>query len=404
MDKKRFIIASVFLLFCIAIGYLLYLVFFAKKAPDTGVDTGVIDTTTGQFPTADEGELDEDRIIIDTTDLPTAGVVPGRIPSQVTPQVERVVEQPISGTNFDTSGRANFYDKTDGKFYRLLPDGSVKALSDDVFYNVDKVTWSPVKTESIIEYPDGSNIYYNFETKEQVTLPKHWEDFSFSNLGDKIAAKSIGIAEENRWLITAEPQGKNIKLVEPMGNNASKVTVDWSPNNQIIATSLTGEALGSDRQEVLFVGQNGENFQSIIVEGRGIISEWSPQGKKLLYSVYSARNNFNPELWIVNADVDSIGTGRKYLSVNTWADKCTFSNDRFVYCGVPTDLELGSGFAPELARYTPDKLIKIDTQTGIKTEIRMDENHTIEEIFVGEYGETIYFTDKNQTGLFSTKL
>jgi hypothetical protein len=40
-----------------------------------------------------------------------------------------------------------------------------------------------------------------------------------------------------------------------MGENESKVTVDWSPNRQFIALSRTGDALGADREEVLFIGK-----------------------------------------------------------------------------------------------------------------------------------------------------
>ena len=102
--------------------------------------------------------------------------------------------------------------------------------------------------------------------------------FFFSSQSDKIAAKSIGLAPENRWLITSDPDGKNVSYIEHMGENAHKVIVDWSPTRQFVAMSLTGEPLGEDRQQVLFIGQNNENFPSIIVEGYGLETKWSPTG------------------------------------------------------------------------------------------------------------------------------
>lgn len=185
-----------------------------------------------------------------------------------------------------------------------------------------------------------------------------------------------------------------------MGENADKVVVNWSPNGQIIATSRTGEAQGADREEILFVGLHGENYRSIIVEGRGFESQWSPTGKKLMYSVFSGRSDFKPELWIVNAEGDSIGTGRKMLNLNTWSEKCAFNDDRFVYCAVPTSLQTGTGFAPGLADNTNDKIYKIDTETGIKTEIQTDGYHVVNNMFIGDDGKILYFTDKNKTGLF----
>lgn len=407
MDKKRIIFAIIFLLVTILFGYLLYRVFFAKKIiPTTTVPTVTTPGIEG-FPTAEEGGGITITTTTIPTGLPTAVTVPTTPTTRPTNQPEPAkiaVDSPISNATSDLTGESKFYNQTDGKFYRLNKDGQVEAMSDKVFFNVQNVIWSPVKNESIMEYPDGSNIYYNFDTQKQASLPKHWENFSFSNLGDKIAAKSISLAPENRWLVTADPDGKNITAIEPLGDYQDQVIVDWSPNKQIVAFSTTGEPLGDDRQQVLLVGLHGENYQALVVEGRGFQPSWSKTGTKLLYSIYSARNDFKPELWVVNSSVDKIGTDRKLLGVNTWAEKCTFSDDRFVYCGVPVELRSGAGFVPKVADYTPDDIYKIDIQTGIKTIIPTDNSHVIETIFLSEDGKTLYFTDKNKIGLFNIPL
>jgi hypothetical protein len=409
-NKKRILFAIGFIILCIVIGYLLYWVFFGQKTnPEQVTPTGT--DQAGQFPTS--GQAGKKTTVTPTGQLPTSkttqqtGTAGGQATTQT--QTEKKVNQPISNyvvsAASDLKGGSRFYNDTDGKFYRLQKDGTVKEMSDQVFYNVQKATWSPAANQAIIEYPDGSNIYYDFDSKKQVSLPKHWESFSFSSQGDKIAAKSLGLSPENRWLITADPDGKNISLIEPMGDNADKVTIDWSPNQQVVALSRTGEALGADREEVLFVGLHGENFKSTVVEGRGLQSQWSTTGKNLLYSVYSARSDFKPELWIVNAEGGSIGANRRALSLNTWAEKCTFQDERTIYCAVPIELNTGAGFAPSVANSTPDTIYKIDLQTGLKTEIKQDnENHTVNNMFVGSDGKKLYFTDKNQNGLFSINL
>lgn len=412
-NKKRILFAIGFLILCIGIGYLLYWVFFGQKTGPAQVlpqGTG----QAGQFPTA--GQAGKKPTVGTTGKLPTAGTTGGQITGRVTnitgttgqeptPKVSQLTSNYVVSAAPDNTGGSRFYNDSDGKFYRLQKDGTIKEMSDQVFYNVQKATWSPVANQAIVEYPDGSNIYYNFDAKKQVSLPKHWEDFSFSPQGDKIASKSIGLSPENQWLITSDPDGKNISLIEPMGENESKVNVSWSPNQQIIALSRTGESLGADREEVLFVGLHGENFKSTIVEGRGLQSQWSTAGKNLLYSVYSARDDFKPELWIVNAEGDSIGANRQPLNLNTWASKCTFQNERTLFCAVPVKLDTGAGFAPSVADATPDTIYKIDLQTGLKSEIKQDnENHTINNMFVGSDGKKLYFTDKNQNGLFSINL
>lgn len=404
MDKKRLLIAIIFTLVCIGIGYLLYRVFFYKeKPPEQPIK---IMPKEFQFPQAGKGAK-PGGAEGGPTELPAAGQLPvAGLGQEIQPPTieKKMVDTLVGNPTSDINSGARYYDKINGKFYHLDNNGNLQELSDKVFYNVQKVIWSPIKDQAILEYPDNSKIIYDFTTKKQVSLPKHWENFSFSPLGEKVAAKSIALAPENRWLITFDTDGKNISRVEPMGENADKVSVDWSPNKQIIATSLTGEELGDDRQEVLFVGQHHENFKSTIVEGRDLRSSWSPEGKRLLYSVHNARNNYQPELWIVNAESDSIGSNRQILGLNTWADKCNFAGERFVYCAVPTQLDIGAGFAPQTADYTPDEIYRIDLQTNLKTKIPVNGSYTVNQLFTSKDNKTLYFTDKNQSGLFSVPL
>ena len=318
--------------------------------------------------------------------------------------INKITNLESSNISAGSGNLAQFYNQQDGKFYKISPDGTIVPLTDQVFFNVSNVTWAQNNNESIIEYPDGANIYYNFTTKEQVTLPTHWEDFSFSVDGSQIAAKSIGLDPNNRWLVTSDPKGQNVTLIEPMGNNADKVIVDWSPNRQVVALSATGDPLGSERQQILPVGLNQENYKGLIVEGQGLQIEWSEDGSKLLHSVYNGSSDYKPELWVVDATPDTMGENRKPLGVNTWASKCAMADNRFVYCGVPTTMESGAGFTPEISNYVADEIYKIDVQTGIKTIIPSDGFHTIETMTLSEDGSTLYFTDVNDTGIFELEI
>ncbi len=404
MQKKQLIFATLFVLVTIGLGLLLYRVFFYTPppvAPLAPEEPGVADQV---FPPSDQrGERD---VVTPPEELPTAKEIARREiapPRTTKPAVEKLSYADMKGLNL-ADGKMGYYNNTDGKFYTITDSGAVRELSGKVFYNVEDTTWSPNNTEAILEYPDGANIYYDFEKEKAVTLPKHWEDFDFSTNGSKIAAKSMGFSEENRWLVTANPDGTEVKLVEALGDNANKVIVDWSPNNQVLALATTADAEGY-RQRLLFVGKNHENFSSTIVEGRGLQTQWSPSGKKLLYSVFNPNSDFKPELWIVGSAPGSIGTGRKPLKVTTFAPKCTFGDERFVYCGVPTDMPVGAGFGPEIANESPDRLYKIDTVTGRYEEIPLDRNnHVIQNVFVDAQTNTLFFTDVFEQGLFSVAL
>ena len=142
-----------------------------------------------------------------------------------------------------------------------------------------------------------------------------------------------------------------------------------------------------------------------MIEGRGFQGKWSPKGDKLLYSVYSSRTDQKPSLWIVDAQGDNIGRGRKNLKINTWADKCTYVNDTEIYCAVPEELPEGAGMFPELAASTKDRLYKINTVTGLRKLVAVpDSTYNMSNLVVSENGYYLYFTDKTTKRIYKIKL
>ncbi len=185
--------------------------------------------------------------------------------------------------------------------------------------------------------------------------------------------------------------------------NDKKVYPGWSPNNQVVA--LYAEGLDYDRQTVYFLGLNGENFKSMVVPGRGFQYQWSPQGDKMLYSVYSSDNEMKPMLWITNASGNQIGENRQRLNLQTWAEKCTFASNEEIYCAVPTNLDYGAGLMPALANQTPDYIYKINTKTGSKQLVAIpDHNITVGSMMISPDGSKLFLTDKNTGVIRQIKL
>lgn len=310
---------------------------------------------------------------------------------------------PSIGTTMTKSGQVQYYDSEDGKFYRIDASGEKVALSDKVFHSVNSVTWAPDSNKAILEYPDGSNILYNFGTEKQVTLPAHWKDFSFSTDSSQLISKSIGIDPANRYLVVSNDDGSKATALEKIGDKDATVFPSWSPNNQIVAMYTEGVDL--NRQEIYFVGLNGENFKSTVIEGRGLQYQWSPAGNKLLYSVYNTNDNSNPRLWIVDAASDTIGQNRSSFNVQTWASKCTFATDTEIYCAIPNELPEGSGLLPELADRTNDSLYKIDLKTGTQKLIAIpDGAYNISSVMVAADQDYLYFTDKFSGSIYKIDL
>lgn len=407
-DKtKKIIFAVVFGLLSIAIGFGLYIFFFrpltspplVEEAPAAGY---------GQLPAAGTAVARPGEEPVGPGGLQTSVPVPitpggtTEVSDGVTLLRDGVTQAVSAGKKGDL---ARFYNPEDGRFYRVNPDGTITALGDKQFFNVDNVSWANRDERAIIEFPDGSNVYYDFEQKRQVTLPAHWEDFSFSPDDERLAAKSIGLDPNNRFLIISGSDGNEAKAVEELGKNGDKVMVEWSPNQQVIAFSKTGKPQGEGAEEVYLVGENGENFKSLIVPGRGFMPNWSSTGRQILYSVYHERTGLRPSLWVSGGFGDDIGENRRGLNLNTWADKCVWRSDSELICGVPQSLEVGAGLAPNKFAGVPDDLYRVDLKTGVSVKISTPEQtRPIRQPVLSPDKKKLIFTDAVTGRLYSYDL
>lgn len=399
--KKIFIIIG-FILVVLILGYLLYALFFkSSQPPIIGPEA---ETPAGQsgLPTAQTGTgqiIEPGQGGVLTPEIGTTAPASPTAQGGLT-QTIGLNQTPALGATLSADG-ANllYYNKQDGKFYRVTKDGQSTLLSDAVFHEVQKITWSPDKNKAILEYPDQAKIIYDFKNNKQISLPNHWQDFNFSPDGSKIVMKSLADDVNNRWLAVINDQGTEAQRIAALGENEATVYPSWSPNNQTVA--MFTEGVGLDQQTVFFVGLNDENFKALTIEGRGFMPKWAPQGDRLLYSVYSSGSDLKPELWIADAQGENIGGGRAKLNIQTWADKCVFSSKTEVYCAVPIELPEGAGLFPELAKNTQDNLYKIDTQTGLKKLVAVpDGQFTMSDLIVSDNGYYLYFTDVN-TGIIN---
>lgn len=314
-------------------------------------------------------------------------------------KIKDLIEYTSSAPTLSGDGSSvQYYDKADNKFYKINGDGEVVEMTSDKFFNVDTVTWSPAKDRAIITYPDQSKIIYDFTTKKQITLPKHWEEFNFSPNGSQVAFKSMGYDPENSWLAVMNNDGTMAKTVEKIGTNADNIMVSWSPNNQMIGMELQGNNF--DQKKIYFIGLNGENFKSITTQGRGFMPLWSPSGNQLLYSVYSSDNNYLPDLWVIDSQGGELGANLRPLNLNTWANKCIFNGENEAYCAVPQNLEQGAGMIPASAKNATDNLYLVDLTSGQKILIDGSNQYNMTNLIITSDQKFIYFTDSITGRLF----
>lgn len=403
--KKLFLILG-FIIIVVIFGWIIYTLFF-KSAPQQPKITQPTIDTQGELPTAKEGleqiMLPDKKQFLQTTEQQKKKQADSTALGGLTQTTELNYTAILAPTLSNNGSALQYYSSQDGRFYRIDQNGKATALNNKIFYDVEKITWAPDSNKAILEYPDGSNIVYDFSTDKQITLPKHWEDFNFSPDSRQIVMKSIGLDPNNRWLAISNADGSKSQTIEFIGENADTVYPSWSPNNQSIAMYIKG--VDFNRQEVFYVGLHDENFKSTIIEGRDFRYKWSPTGEKMLYSVYSTDNDLKPMLWIVSAQGETIGSDRKSLKIETWADKCVFANTEDLYCAVPKNLERGSGLFPELAENVSDTLYKIDIRTGFKKLIAVpDGEFNMSNLIISKDNANLYFTDNYTKWLHKIKL
>jgi len=413
-DKlKRILIITGFVVAVIAIATAIYFVFF--KPPAT-LETQIFEPeteepdfiTSSQLPDIVAGNVN--RIISQQ------GSIEDRLPegAQVSEvargsytKVNDILDQNIASAALNSGGGLNYYDSGSGYFYRRSNNGSIEQLSSERFYQVQNVVWSPQADKAILEYPDGSNILYDFNSGKQSSLPKDLQDFNFSADGQQIAAEAIGLRSENNWIITAGPDGSNLTFVERLGDQADNVDINWSPNSQVVA--LYRKNVNAYDQEVLFIGQRGENFQALKVYGRGFEGKWTPKGDRLLYSVFTDSNGFRPTLWVTDAQGDNIGLNNRELGLNTWPSKCVIASDNITaYCGVPLELAEGSGIYPRLADESEDVIYRVNLKTGQRSLLARPvgslDSYTVGDIFLSQDERALYFQDKQSNRVYSINL
>jgi hypothetical protein len=160
--------------------------------------------------------------------------------------------------------------------------------------------------------------------------------------------------------VTANPDGSGMKYLEPLGEKALDVQTGWSADNQVVA--VYREGIDFERQEIFPLGQNNENFPSLVVNGRGYEGSWSPGSNSLLYSVYNQDSGYRPTLYL--SKTSGAGTSAVYnTGLNTWSDKCAFGESK-AYCAVPMSLPQYSGLYPQLGQNTIYNFYEVDLNSG----------------------------------------
>jgi len=414
LNWKKIIIVLIFLAFCAGIAYLMYYLFFKTPAPVTEK------TPIGEFGKLPEGQEGQQGEIKPGEETLPGGQTPGeptiKIPATTGSLGDEIAQGNITKvkdldykltTNItlaDGGDKLISYNPEEGKFYTLKDDGTKELLSNRVYKNVENIAWAGNKEKAILEFPDGTNVLYDFKNDKQINLPTNWTSFSFSTNSNQIAFKDMNPYRDYRFVSVANPDGSGQKLLEFMGDNAENFKVDWAPNSKIVATVFEGD--NAEQNKVLFVGQNKENFTGLMVNGFDFEYKWTPDGNRLIYSAANQFSKFRPVLYVVNAYGANVSSGHTSLGVSTWADKCTFGDANTLYCAVPKDMpQFANADEENLKKELFDDIYKIDIKNGSKQLLaKPDVDYSVDQIVLSADGSKLFFTDNNIHAVHEIKL
>lgn len=404
INWKRLALVLGFILVTVGIGVTIYFVFF-KDIFGTGGTNG-----NANVPVLPDVNGNRNASVINGNvsvlpgNLNTNAAGPSNIARGGETEVTPIASTLPNGAIVSNNGRdLLFYDDKTGKFYQISPDGRTRTLlSPDAYPGANKVTWSPVRDKVILEFPDNSKVLYDIRQKRQYTLAPEMEDIKFSPNGQRIAFKFMGDDPSDRLLVVSNFDGTEATTIEALADKATQFSIGGTPSGNVVATFQ--ESIDADRQRVIPIGLQNENYKSFNVPGRGYEGAWAPDGQHILFSVFRKDTAYNPTLYIADGTTDGMGTNMVDLGVQTWPSKCAFSTNNAVYCAVPQSLEQGTGLFTDLAKDVPDDFYRIDLSTGQKQLIARPVNtdgenkYTAENLYLSSDESVLYFLDQ-RTGI-----
>lgn len=411
-QTKRTLLIVGFITLVIGIMAMIWLLFFAPlfRQPTTTNRNANGNSNRGNLPNVNtnrrvNGNANQ-PLTNRVTQLPSPAEVANGGLTLVHPVTNGTAAEPVIGQD----GRVvQYYDPATGMFYRIDPvTGKATPISTQAFPDVQHVTWAPDSGRAVLEFPDDTKVIYDFQSAKQYQLPKEGRQFSFSPNSQNLAFAYIGSDPNQHFLVTTDNTGASIKPVQDLGDNFNQVQVAWSPSNEVVG--LYHHSIDANRQEVVFIGQNNENFKSLTVDGEGFKGKWTPDGQKLLYTVLSSATNYNPELYLTLAKGDAIGQGKTDLGLSTYVDKCTFDrNSTFAYCAVPDALANGSGLYPEFSQDAHYTFYTIDLSSGMTRPLANPVDsaltrYSIGSLFLSGDEQSLYFSDSSTQKLYSIRL
>lgn len=274
-------------------------------------------------------------------------------------------------------------------------------ISNLLIQQIAQVTWSPKGNKSVAAYyDDNQNLQRFFIEYRGTTTPRtHFldstiADAAFSPSGDKIAY--IDNANGSNDIFITDTNFKTTQKVA--ANSIPDFEISWSTQTAIALKTKSSYATES----FLYTLSTSGGLFKKIVQGLGLDSVWSADGKRIIYSTVNISQR--PQ----SAKVYELASNKTSdLPFATIAEKCAFGkkNTAIVYCGVPRSFPAGSypdAWWQGKVSFS-DVITIIDTATSQQI-ISLSTNSDIINPVIFDDDSYLFFRDKNTNMLWALKL
>lgn len=364
LNRTKYIIYwSLGVLVLAVLGFLAwqYIVPVINRSPETPGATEPVSGGVGSFPTGSIGEKLQER---DQPFLPVGDTTTGPAIPPGDQQLIQLTDFSVVAPSLNEKGDAVlFYKKDGGDLLKSDFNGETdEKLSHITIVGISEALWSPPKRDrAAVFYLDGETLkgFLHIGTSSVAVLPTNTQSFSWSPNGSQLAY--LVREGEELALVVADSSAKNAKTVFRTPLLDAKII--WITNDTI--SFQTAPSAFADGFMFLYSRGSGK-FTKILGPLRGLSTNWSPDGKRVLVSSTVGGGNTALNVY------DSAGKQIFLTGLATIAEKCAWSFAERLYCAVPKETAPNVVWPDDYLRgelNTVDRVVRIDLKTKETTEV-----------------------------------
>ena len=393
MKKPIVIIIIIIALFALSLG-----AYFAwKNAQVPAVIPGDGEPGSPQFPVGDPRDDPFPGPTTDPQDFPLV------LPPQSLPQKLNIISnQPV----FDywimdtTTSTEIFYLGLNGKIFRVTA-GQDELITSEGIENIQVIQSRGEGRMVVIKYGSKTEATFTiFDSEQKMFIP-----FEDAVIAAAVSPDNLKVAYLNKAgdLMIKELTGDVPEITNIISLNQNNISFNWiAPRKILISSPPSGQA-----ENQIWVLDLEDNTLGLAASGKGLMTQWSPDGALGLLSEAIGERTLQLRL------IDNSGAVMaNIISFVTLPEKCLISDPQ-IYCAIPKRYNsITSPIMPDdylkRAVYSIDKFSLInfsaEEQTSNTTLIFNEEEPAIDAIHLSFFENKLIFINRYDDRIYSLEL